>query len=282
MSKYQAEIRYIASIYPGKIAPITKFVGPSMNPRDGRATVYWMPSIKRDEKPSDKRDGKKQQNLTILKVGYQHIAVLSVADSFENVLDPLQLGTGLKTADTYKPLPVSCDELARDLISHWAGNMVGLPPGASPGIMVCANLTPTQDELSRMVLMQTAYFEHRLQEADNLANENRHRFITDEMKTAAIWLGKDRSWATPSANLGKCKWCMATMPSEAIVCQICSRDQETGSADSVTKKTKAEVKKAEVKKAESVPVAVEPDPFEDVDADQGLELTTEQGQQLSL
>lgn len=206
MAKYVADSLWIASIYPGKLWPITKYVGPNPNPRSPRATVYRLEPVSRGKKPF----------------------MLEVSDAFENVPNP-QEASESNRADriganmVFNSKPVTCQELAANLIQEWAGGMVGLPSGALPGIATVIGTVPTQAELERITEQQTMFFEYLFQEGEKLHRLNDWKGITQTMRDACQWLGHERVWSTPasSSSVTNCPACRQIIPVDASVCHHC-------------------------------------------------------------
>ncbi len=214
MPRYQAEVVYLASIYPGKLAPIIMYHGDSPNPHHGRAKRYVMPPIVRGEKPVVPEDCK---NVRIHKASNQYVAVLEIADAFENIPNPTK-SDGMRMV--FDSGPVSCTQIAENLEQTWGGNFIGLPDGAGPGIKIIAGTIPTQDELERLMEMQGRYYEFRLSQGDQLASENQWKEITREMRDAAAYLGKERVWAS-GARTEDCPACGMQIPMGRAICHHC-------------------------------------------------------------
>jgi hypothetical protein len=220
MGKYTAEIRYIASIYPGKLEPQTKFHGPERDSRKGRATRYWLPPVPRHGKPVLPKEDN-VSNVKIHKIesstGVRYVAVLEVPDAFESIPNPIDsVGGRLK----FNMGPVLCDEIANNLMQYWGGNFVDLPPGAAPGMIIIQNEIPTVAEMDRMILMQKNFYEYRLMQGDNAANQNRWKEITQEMKDAVVYLGKERPWSGGMLTVD-CPLCFSPIPAQAAICNRC-------------------------------------------------------------
>jgi len=199
MGKYQAEEICIASIYYGKVEPVKMYHGLSPNPKNGRCTLYELEPVKRGAKPF----------------------VLTVADAFERVPNPIK-SEGNKLA--YDEAPVDVNRIVDNLISIWAGNMIGVPPGASPGIMRIIGTVPQKRELDDMMRIQTAFAEHMFNEGEKLARASAFHHITDTMRESAVWLNYSRNWINVkvSANMVDCQWCKQPVPEDAFVCHLCS------------------------------------------------------------
>lgn len=216
MAKYVAESKWIASIYPGKLWPITKYVGPHPNPRTARATVYKLNPVPRGGKPS----------------------LLEVTDAFQNVPNPMKAAESMKTDRigsnmVFDSAPVACEEICENLIQEWAGAMVGLPAGARPGIMVIVGTVPMQAEMKQLVEQQTVFCEYLFQEGERLARVNDWKGITQTMRDSAVWLGHERIWSSPakSSDVVQCPACRQVIPSDASVCHHCGTRVKAMSAE---------------------------------------------------
>jgi hypothetical protein len=201
MPKYIAESQYIASIYPGMLERITLYHGDDPDVNSARAKVYWIP-------PFVKGYGAKPKTL-------------EVSDCFENVLDPM--GSTETATKAWQSKPVPYQDIVRNLLQRWAGGMIGLPSGASPGIMAIKGTVPHDDEIKELYRMQNTYYEYNFQQGERRARENDWKGITPDMKDAAIWLGVDRAWSTPgtSANMVACSECKQQIPVDARICHHC-------------------------------------------------------------
>jgi hypothetical protein len=206
MAKYVAESKWIASIYPGTLWPIIKYVGPHPNSHSPRATRYELKPVPRGGKPF----------------------MLEVVDAFENVPNPMKAAESSK-ADRiganmiFDSSPVPCEEIAANLIQEWVGGRFGVPSGAAPGIMIVIGTIPTQAELKRMEEMQTAFGEYLFQEGERLNELKQWKDIRPEMRDMAVWLGRDVRWGTPgnATDLIPCPACTKQIPSQSIVCAVC-------------------------------------------------------------
>jgi hypothetical protein len=239
MAKYVADAITIASIWPGQLESKTLYHGLDSDPHSSRATRYWIPPVKKNsmcmcghisywhDATAQKRkaDDHSCQNAACTckrfvksdKVAYD---LIEVSDSFENVPD-------YRSADDGKPewssKPVPCEDIVQDLLRFWAGNMVGIPAGASPGIIAIAEELPSEEELTRMLIMQTAFAEFQFQTGERLAIERDWKGITQTMRDMADWLERPRPWANPELASKKveCPACRQPIPGDAYVCHHC-------------------------------------------------------------
>ena len=225
MAKYYADVRFIASIYPGKAQEIRRNYGTSRN-NDGadaqRSTLFKLEPVPRGGQPF----------------------VLPVYDSFESVRDFVRQAGGPRLKYNANPVPV--EEIVADLLQQWAGGYLLVPqdPPAKPGIIVLDPLdteikaffrdkklpTPNKDEMRQMLQQQTAYFEFWFAEGEKLARGDHDAIVkwsnyTPEMRLAADWLGHKTRWANPDmmANAQPCPWCGRIIPPSAYVCEYCNR-----------------------------------------------------------
>lgn len=210
MAKYVAESKFIASIYPGKLPEIIKYVGPDPAVRDrngkanSRATVYRLKPVPRGGKPF----------------------MLEVTDSFENVPNPMKTAESSKgdrkgANMIFDSNLVSCEEIAQGLVQEWVGNMVKMPVGGAPGIMIVVGTVPTQAELEHMQQAQTIYFESLYSEAQRLADIHLVDKITQPMRDAAEWLGREPKWVPKSTDLIACPVCRKDIAADSIKCAVC-------------------------------------------------------------
>lgn len=198
MSRYQADSKFVCSIYPGELPAFKSMTGPDAPVNSPRCQVFHHPGVAKGGKPM----------------------VVEIKDSFENVFD-VQGSTHRRQAKMAKP--VTCEEITRNLLNYWAGNMVDVPPGIGPGIMEIANSAPTTAELEHMNSMQTAFFEYMFSMGEKHFLAKTFKEISKPMFLAAEWFGRTVNWAstTAAANLVPCGACKQQIPSDASVCHIC-------------------------------------------------------------
>jgi hypothetical protein len=206
MAKYTADCLVIASIWPGKLEPKTMYHGLDQDPRSGRSTRYWIEPVKKGSRPPYK--------------------LLTISDSFESVPDLNELASENyhgRNAMTSKP--VACEEIAENLVQFWAGHMVGIPPGAAPGIIILpkGREIPHDNDVNRMFQMQTMFAEFCFTQGERLAAERDWKGITETMRVMAKWLGHARPWNSPEMvnEAADCPACKQPIPKEAFVCHHC-------------------------------------------------------------
>jgi len=213
--KYQAEDICIASIYYGVLGPVTLPHGPSMRESDGRSTLYELKPVPREKmltKPF----------------------VLTVTDAFETVPNPEQ-SSGTKMAKSSRPVDVN--QIADYLVRHWAGNFMGLPPGATPGIVRIKGTIPHQDEMKEMISRQTAFAEHMFNAAEKLVSERQTRWITQTMRDSSVWLKRLRPWTHQMMSdtaEEPCPFCRVLIEPQAYVCKACGRIVMDASGNKLT------------------------------------------------
>jgi hypothetical protein len=212
MARVVLEQVCIASIYPGKTDVIRLPHGPGLSPRNGRLTAYSLEPVPRDKTPG-------------IKWHSRNPFVLTVDDAYESVPAPWKSKGPVMAIDT---MPVDVNQIADYLVNQWAGNLMGMPAGVTPGIMRIRGTVPHNDEIQELIQKQTAYAEHMLGVGDMLFQEPRERkWITTPMRESAIWLGRSRNWINakvdPSAEKIPCRFCKAPVDQDAYVCQTCSR-----------------------------------------------------------
>ena len=216
MAKYVADMKCIASIYPGQLQDQRRSYGPSREssgPKAQRSTLFHLDPVPRGSKPP--------------------YCVIEVYDSFEDVLDVMNQ-SGSQGGNTgprpriQKPVPV--DTIIADLLTAWTGGLYNVPPGAKPGVIEIIGSVPTQAERRQMEEQQAAYFEYwfgqgeALYRGDPTTIQN-YKTYTTEMRLAAEWLGRQRPWSDVSlaAQLVACKWCTSLVPEQAIFCPQCQK-----------------------------------------------------------
>jgi len=127
-----------------------------------------------------------------------------------------------------KPEYIPAAEVAKDIVREFTTNVIGASAGFSgPGIAVRDSSMKLEDQIARLKEAQEAYFGYLFQLAEDLDRAGMGRAITDEMRDAARWLGRENArWLKPYRQqvLKKCKWCVSEIPEEALVCQVCLRD----------------------------------------------------------
>ncbi len=196
--KFVAERRYICSIWPGELEPISVNVGRQPTKDKGRRTVYELEPVKRGGKPF----------------------VIEITDMFEDVPNPAK-GDG--SVLLFDAKPVDCGESVTNCLNIWTRNIFGVPDGAAMGIMEIVNTAPTGPERATLLETQTALMEWLFQEGERLDQEKKWKFITAPMRLSAEWLGRPRRWANPgqAAESSPCPACQQIIPDAASVCHHC-------------------------------------------------------------
>ena len=199
MGKYVAESVTIASIWPGKLPPLQKYVGE--HPRDtrGRCTTYELEPVPRGGKTF----------------------TLEVYDGFESVRDWIE--SAEQGTQIVKSNPVDCREIAENLVREWAGNFVDVPANAGLGIKIIRGSVPHVDELRDMKEELSRFANWQFQKAEQHARLNEWKEISETMRVCAKWLGQDRIWSEPqkAGELTACAACRETISSLASVCPKC-------------------------------------------------------------
>lgn len=221
MAQYIADVRFIASIFPGQLPTIRRHYGPSRESEGRnaqRSTAFTLQPVPRGKKPF----------------------VLPVYDSFENVLDIMAMSAmGSRPEKPRLPKPVPVETIVADLLKEWTGGLFNVPQGAMPGVMEIRPLKvelekfektgalpgPTSGELDQMTATQTLYFEYLFTEGERLHKQSNWKEITDYMRLAAEWLGYEREWShrAIARDSGPCPFCQSIIPNTAIVCATCQR-----------------------------------------------------------
>ena len=224
MARYEAEARYIASIFPSETEKIMQYHGPRQETTSSRCTVYHLPKVVKGEEPEIEPHMK--HNVKTIKIGAREwCAIMEITDGFENIPDiqPEAMGRG---RNTFLARPVACERIASNLLTIWVGSITGLPTGATPGIIQIQGTVPTQAEIHKMKSAQQQFYEVRLAEGDRLFNEKNMRAISQQMKDAAIYLGRERTWSGSYGVVGTtdCPHCFESVNPRATVCPHCQRD----------------------------------------------------------
>lgn len=225
MAKFSADVRFIASIYPGKPQDLRRNYGLSKNcdgPDANRSTLFHLEPVPRGAPPF----------------------VLPVYDSFESTRDFVRQSGSPRKA--YNPNLVEVEYIVSDLLGQWAGNQHLIPqnPPATPGIIEISPLPaevrnflrdgvlpkPNSTELAEMKARQTAYFEFLFNEGEKIARGDHSTIMqwsnyTPEMRLAAQWLDRHTQWSDPSmaADMEACPFCQQLIPPAAYVCKWCNR-----------------------------------------------------------
>jgi hypothetical protein len=121
--------------------------------------------------------------------------------------------------------PVPAQVVAENLVQAWSTGLVGTKDGLGPGIMICAGLTPTPEEIAEVNKRQNAYFRSLIGEADALEGIHKAKDITDLHRLAAEWMGaKDRKWFRLISRVDSksCPACAEEIRAEAKVCKHCN------------------------------------------------------------
>ncbi len=123
------------------------------------------------------------------------------------------------------PAPVPASAVADNLLQRWSEGMVGTKDGLGPGILICAGLEPTPEEIAQANAKQDDYFRHLIAEADAFeANPNLKQMPTDVHRLAAEWMGtQDRKWFKPITRhaLKSCPACAEEIREQAKICKHC-------------------------------------------------------------
>ena len=219
MPRYLADVRFIASIYPGELPVIRRNYGTTLESEGrsaSRSTAFRLEPVPRGDSPF----------------------VLAVYDSFEEVLDVTGMSSmGGSPQNKRAQKPVRVEEIVADLLKQWTGGLHNVPQGASPGIIEIKPMKvemekfekngslpgPGPKELSHMVEVQTAYFEYLFQEGEKYHQRNEWKEITNSMRLAADWLGYSRVWShrAIARDSGPCPACTKIIPTAAAVCPEC-------------------------------------------------------------
>jgi hypothetical protein len=225
VSRYIADVKFIASIFPGALPSIRRNYGvtrESQGPGAQRGSLFQLDPVARGEKPF----------------------VLPVYDCFEDVEDLVGVGAAMGAGSARKPRlpkPVPVETIVEDLLRHWTGGLYNVPAGAKPGVIEISPMKvelkkwadsgykaealpgPNPGELDQMLSMQSRYFEYWFNEGERLAGEKKWDAIGVPHRIAAEWLGHKRTWShgDVAKNTIPCPACQEMISSLAVVCPSC-------------------------------------------------------------
>jgi len=181
----------IASVYPAGLPKIER-------PFDG-TTVYTL-------EPCPKGEPAK---------------LLHVIDAVEFSKDPL-------SRDVTNEHLIFVDQIANDLVQHWARTPIGAPAGCGPGVGLIAGEFPTEEELAALYARQDQMFEYFYQDGLRLAQNQEWRGINGYHRLSAQWFGREEPWALdiakaskPAVELEECPLCGSMIPPAKIFCLVC-------------------------------------------------------------
>lgn len=228
--RYVAEVRFIASIYPGQLPVLTRYYGPSISATGqgaSRRTEFKLEPVLKGARPF----------------------ILPVHDSFEQTLDVMALSAHKN--NPHKPMqskPVAVEGIVQDLLNDWVGRLANVPDGCKPGVgevhlpesivneynrrgsQLPNSVTESKhsgiprDEYDQLVDQQTKYFEYWLGEGELTHDQKKFKEISPIMRLAAEWF-PDRPvrWRTKNfaAEIVRCPLCTSEIPADAVVCPSC-------------------------------------------------------------
>ena len=228
--RFIAEVRFIASIYPGDLPTITRFYGPSINAVGSgarRRTDFNLEPVERNGKPF----------------------LLAVHDSFEEVLDVMAMSAQKMTpGKKFSSRPVPVETIVSDLLTEWTGRLANVPLGAMPGVnevhfsdkivgeyqrtgafpdMVLNSKTSGigTDEYQQLVAQQTRFMEYWFGQGELLYDKKKFDEVSPIMRLAADWLGHKRPWTSKDfvVESESCPFCTALVPKTAYICMTCGK-----------------------------------------------------------
>lgn len=122
--------------------------------------------------------------------------------------------------------PISAGVVAANLVQVWAQNQIGTEGGLGPGILICADLEPTEDEIAAANAKQEDYFRFLVNQADTFYGQDNLVAITGMHRLAAEWMGATREWRKPieQVKLVACPACGEEIRNIAKVCRWCHTD----------------------------------------------------------
>ena len=147
--------------------------------------------------------------------------LLTLEDAVQYAQDPLSRDITTETL-------IHVEEIADDLIKHWARTPIGAPPGSGPGVGLIAGETPRPDELAALYARQDLMFEYFYQDGLRLAQNQEWRGINHNHRLAARWLEREEPWAiemskAPVAALEECPMCGGMIPGGKTFCMHCKQ-----------------------------------------------------------
>jgi hypothetical protein len=113
--------------------------------------------------------------------------------------------------------------VATDFANHCILGNLGAKDGAHPGVVLCAGLEPTAEEIQRAFHEHTIYARWCANDGTMLFNQGQHHNITDEHRRQAEWLGVNVPWKTvlERQDTKKCIACGGQIFAEALRCNHC-------------------------------------------------------------
>lgn len=167
----------ICSVAPWNFFKEYRYMHEFIDPDTGQRKVSNFTQFALPAAKPESEDGK----------GYETIKVYDTAELLRDVHQ--------KDGEAYAPAPIYCDDVARDLVDLWSGDMIGNESGTSIGVAVIDGDEPTPAELEELKAHQTAYFDYLLTDANAKFREGRVREITTLHRYAAEWFGRnDLPW----------------------------------------------------------------------------------------
>jgi hypothetical protein len=136
------------------------------------------------------------------------------------VTDTVSFNRNFSTGQYY-PAPVPGGVVADNLLTAWTRGLIGANDhtGLGPGIIICAGVEPTAEEIQAVKDKQAEYFRFLINEGDRKPEQ-----VTDLHKIACEWMGvKDRKWAQQiqPVELVPCPACAEDVRSTAVICRHC-------------------------------------------------------------
>jgi hypothetical protein len=201
------------------------------------ASIFPLATYKA-ERPYGNGETTAHTSYQIPAVAKGDVKTLVVYDAFEMYEDWSQAAEG--QAPPKRPLPVWAEHIAKDLMGHWTTSLMDVSEIASPGIMIVArnapdpdSVRPTAEQLMRMKMLQTAYFQILFYDGNRLANEHKNAQITPLHIIAAKWIGKDVDWAEKIGvdEMMPCPACTTKINSMASICPNCRTQIKAMPAD---------------------------------------------------
>jgi hypothetical protein len=139
------------------------------------------------------------------------------------VADAVQFTTDEMDRTKIRENLIFAEQVAQDLLDHWARTPMGGPPGSGPGIGLIAGDAPTEAELQVLLARQQAMFEWLYHEGMRMAQAEEWRGINRHHRMAAEWLGLEEPWARDPRKKGNqpCPACTVPISTDAFICPNC-------------------------------------------------------------
>jgi hypothetical protein len=139
------------------------------------------------------------------------------------VLDAVQFTKDALNREVINESLIFAEQVAGDLLAHWARTPIGAPSGSGPGIGLIAGDEPTDEEIQVLLERQNLLFEYLYHEGMRMAQNQDWRGINRHHRMAAEWLGLEEVWARDPRKEGNrpCPACTVPISTYALICPNC-------------------------------------------------------------